>query len=645
MASATDFGDKLTATPEEIERISKAMKNKEFRDLFHEYIQEISDPKNKELYEREIEALEADRGNNIRWVKPTPGRVLKTRFKSKPAKNSELRDIEKVFINMCTSSEIEEASIARPDETKNGERGQQWSIPYSLDAGRVDVDKSGGKCFVYDCVFNPKTYELGSKMTKFMDLLVQTSLDGVEQRFAVTLDRDVKPLYKTKYKGDIKATVIRTKTDEKNPKTEKKTSLDFIEKVQADKQQTLNQPKPQRPTPPTRTIITGNRYRAGQVASDAVDDAPRNNTAAASAEAAPLQPQRRLFQELPSVPQQPATSNQPTAVPSPQSIPQTTTPTYTVTHRASLAYTNYMQTRDRSEANPPRPDALVLSIDLPKCTSATEVSLDTVKNGWACHIHAGFSNGAGEYDVNIDLPFQVTEEGGNAQFDKARRVLRVELPCVPAPREEIPLADVPFEADEVVDGGAEQTESVRADSQFENDVRDAQPADNDAETKLVSKQETISENTLTANTIEPEIAPLQCQPVESNTASKAPAPTGLLQQASIDTLDAESTDIVADQPTDIEMEDDIHAALSSLQPCVPRADELEQLAHAAVKSGMMGPSWNVKSIDDVFELALDDGNVADEAEEVLTVGESQTHVVELKKDTCLKSRLIFEVDD
>ncbi|TPX70769.1 hypothetical protein CcCBS67573_g06420 [Chytriomyces confervae] len=661
MASATDFGDKLTATPEEIERISKAMKNKEFRDLFHEYIQEISDPKNKEvgtsphwntirflLYEREIEALEADRGNNIRWVKPTPGRVLKTRFKSKPAKNSELRDIEKVFINMCTSSEIEEASIARPDETKNGERGQQWSIPYSLDAGRVDVDKSGSKCFVYDCVFNPKTYELGSKMTKFMDLLVQTSLDGVEQRFAVTLDRDVKPLYKTKYKGDIKATVIRTKTDEKNPKIEKKTSLDFIEKVQADKQQTLNQPKPQRPTPPTRTIITGNRYRAGQVASDGVD-APRDNTAAASAEAAPLQqPQRALIQELPSVPQQPAASNQPAAVPSSQSIPQTTTPTYTVTHRASLAYTNYMQTRDRSEANPPRPDALVLSIDLPKCTSAAEVSLDTVKNGWACHIHAGFSNGAGEYDVNIDLPFQVTEEGGNAQFDKARRILRVELPCVPAPREEIPLADVPFEADEVVDGGAVQTENVGADSQFENDVRDTKPVDNDAETTLVSEQETISENTLTAaNTIEPEIAPLQCQqPVESNTASKAPAPTSLLQQeVSIDIVDAESSGIVADKPADIEMEDDIHAALSSLQPCVPTADELEQLAHAAVKSGMMGPSWNVKSIDDVFELALDDGNVADEAEEALTVGGPQTHVVELKKDTCLKSRLIFEMDD
>ncbi|KAI8838793.1 pre-RNA processing PIH1/Nop17-domain-containing protein [Chytriomyces cf. hyalinus JEL632] len=636
MASATDFGDKLTATPEEIERISKAMKNKEFRDLFHEYIQEISDPKNKELYEREIEALEADRGNNIRWVKPTPGRVLKTRFKSKPVKTSELRDIEKVFINMCTSSEIEEASIARPDETKNGERGQQWSIPYSLDAGRVDTDKSGSKCFVYDCVFNPKTYELGSKMTKFMDLLVQTSLDGVEQRFDVTLDRDVKPLYKTKYKGDIKATVIRTKTDEKNPKIEKTTSLDFIEKVQADKQQTLNQPKPQRPTPPTRTIITGNRYRAGQVASDGVDLA--RNTAAASAEAAPLQPQRALIEELP-------VASNPPAVPSTQSIPQTTTPTYTVTHRASLAYTNYMQTRNRSEANPPRPDALVLSIDLPKCTSAAEVSLDTIKNGWSCHIHAGFSNGAGEYDVCIDLPFKVTEDGGNAQFDKARRVLRVELPCVPAPREEIPLADVPFEADEVVDGAA-QTEKVHADSQFEKEVRDATPVDNDSETKLVSEQETRSENTLTAaNIIEQDVAPVQCQPEESNTAPPTAAPTSLLQQGSIDTLDAESTDIVADKPADIEMEDDIHAALSSLEPCVPTADELEQLAHAAVKSGMMGASWNVKSIDDVFETALDCGNVADEAEKVLTVGEPQTHVVEPKKDTCLKSRLIFEMDD
>ncbi|KAJ3034437.1 Protein kintoun, partial [Rhizoclosmatium hyalinum] len=201
-----------------MERISKAMKDEKFRELFKEYMDEISDPKNRELYEQEIAALEADRGNNIRWVKPTPGRVLKTSFAERPPKQvagpgaEELEipaEVKKVFVNICSCPEIEEA---KAEGSRKDERGQPWSIPYSLTPGRVDMDKAGGKCFVYDCVFNPKTFEKGCAIPQFMELLLVTAIEGIERQFSVKLDRGYK-LIKLAYKGDIKSTVIRTKAD------------------------------------------------------------------------------------------------------------------------------------------------------------------------------------------------------------------------------------------------------------------------------------------------------------------------------------------------------------------------------------------------------------------------------------------------
>lgn len=79
--SETKIRDKfkeLNMTEDEVKRFSEAMKKEEFRKLLLDYAQEISDPANRELYEREISALEAERGVNVTFIHPDPGYCIKT---------------------------------------------------------------------------------------------------------------------------------------------------------------------------------------------------------------------------------------------------------------------------------------------------------------------------------------------------------------------------------------------------------------------------------------------------------------------------------------------------------------------------------------------------------------------------------------
>lgn len=57
-------------TPQEMKRLSEALKNEEFKSLFLDYVKEISDPDNRKLYEEELKALEAEQGNDVTFVNP-----------------------------------------------------------------------------------------------------------------------------------------------------------------------------------------------------------------------------------------------------------------------------------------------------------------------------------------------------------------------------------------------------------------------------------------------------------------------------------------------------------------------------------------------------------------------------------------------
>lgn len=82
-ATIRDKFRELNLSQDEMSRLSEALKKEEFRKLLLDYAEEISDPKNRELYEQEISALEQERGMNVTFIHPEPGYCLKTTQESR----------------------------------------------------------------------------------------------------------------------------------------------------------------------------------------------------------------------------------------------------------------------------------------------------------------------------------------------------------------------------------------------------------------------------------------------------------------------------------------------------------------------------------------------------------------------------------
>lgn len=197
---AKKFGDKLddlNLTNDEVKRLSECMKDKKFMDMLKDYALEISDPKNKKKYEEEIAMMEGERGNDVKFINPTAGYVLKTVCNGK----------EKCFVNICSSTTVGKPSC-KPS-TQNSTKGMNWSIPHSLSQPRDDTDKSSKKCIVYDVVFHPDTCHMTEKNSRFRQMVENIALNAVERNFSVNLDKVNVKRPKMKYKGMPQTSMIR----------------------------------------------------------------------------------------------------------------------------------------------------------------------------------------------------------------------------------------------------------------------------------------------------------------------------------------------------------------------------------------------------------------------------------------------------
>ena len=79
--------------------------------------------------------LESQRGVDMKFIKPSPGFVIKINDSS----------ANKCFINVCTSPEIAPPEFQYAEKKSEGdkvERGQQCSLPYSLSPSHVEKDNS-----------------------------------------------------------------------------------------------------------------------------------------------------------------------------------------------------------------------------------------------------------------------------------------------------------------------------------------------------------------------------------------------------------------------------------------------------------------------------------------------------------------------
>lgn len=239
----------LDITHDELSRLTAALKNDEFKQLFADYYNEINDPANQRLYEQELTQLEAERGVDITFVHPQPGYVLKTIADGRV----------KTFINVAQSDRIAKPTSKR-GVNGTGEQGLQWSLPYTQSAAKRDYDKSGEPCSVYDVVFHPDTIHLALKNEAFKQMVASTALDAVANANSVVLDVVNVKYPKIAFKGVSRPTVIRKQSKSFRPSTDEPSPLDGIyppiptaEQIQAERRPTI---RVDNGTPPTRRYTT-----------------------------------------------------------------------------------------------------------------------------------------------------------------------------------------------------------------------------------------------------------------------------------------------------------------------------------------------------------------------------------------------------
>lgn len=188
----------LNLTEEEVDRLTKAFKDENFRKMLHNYAEEISDPENKKKYEEEIKMLERERGNVIEFVHPTPFKALKTSVDGR----------QKCYVNICANDKVGKPSSSR-GVSEEGCRGQHWSLPHNLHPGRQFTDSRGNKFTVYDVLFHPDTLHIARRNKRFMEMVDNTAVQAIQKSFHVTLDGNNLKEMKTKYKGTPQPCVIR----------------------------------------------------------------------------------------------------------------------------------------------------------------------------------------------------------------------------------------------------------------------------------------------------------------------------------------------------------------------------------------------------------------------------------------------------
>lgn len=454
---------KANMTEEEVRRLHDCWEKPEFKQMFHEYAEEVSDPKNKaeqEAYlaqceaeqraqERakdgflggrsaaEFDSLDAavpgrpDGPEGSKLLKPHKGFVLKT-WKREPGKKDFDRERGKVFINVCQHDEIDppkSENVTAPD----GRQGQSWSLPHLCSPKpKEEKDKQGHMVDVIDIVFNTEVLtrcddeRLGDR---WKEMVSKTAIEMVGKLHELDLDPEFKSL-NTKYFAPSTA-------------SEGCSTLAW-------KPENAFAPQPDKPR--TNAAEKKSKKKANEAAAAAggggtgsggglaanlpnmttVDLTKESSSAGGGSSSKGGGGGGSQRQSKPAPAAKPdlrakATEAERARV---ADIPtKVRAPKYTVTHRGvgdmSAAW------NDSNIAQTSRPRELVVRVELPELSSAADIDLDITERRMELN-HEGM-----RYKLDLPLPFPVLSEQGSAKFDKAKHILTITLPvaksAAPAP--------------------------------------------------------------------------------------------------------------------------------------------------------------------------------------------------------------------
>ncbi|KAF1783351.1 PIH1 family [Phytophthora cactorum] len=386
-------------TPEEQTKFLSAMKDPEFRSLLNEYMQEISDPRNREETERYLSQLENEQKvpTDKQLVKPTPGFVVKTKWEN----------AQKIFINVCSSDKMQPPSSTR---VTSGQQGTSWNLPYSVGPERLEPDKGGANAPTFDVCFHPRVIEFSMTREDYRHMVISTCLDAVEpimresrHKSDALLARNYHVLKGVLYKSGDPVTMCLRKEHEapESVKTKKKTAVQAVKQTKSAAED--------KNRPPLETIkrVEGKADKSVLSQLTQVEGAEQSSS---------------LMKEVSSVKLEQSGK------------PKKKKMEHQLIYRGRFELLHHMQADP--DKNVPedryRPKELVVEINFPLSSSAKGLDLDVSEK--MLRLSAGPSVSGNYEPLELSLPFPVIEDKGSAKFDRKNHKLIVTLPVQPPPK-------------------------------------------------------------------------------------------------------------------------------------------------------------------------------------------------------------------
>jgi len=367
-------------TQDEISKLTKAMKDGQFRSHMEEYTKEISDPANRKEYITYLEQLEAqgEMPEGQCLLRAEIGCCVKTSIRFKNGQT------QKLFINIVHSDQLDDLEFKPAD--KGG--GRQVHLPYSLSPPRPDRDLKDEYCMTSDCAVSSRTFFQAAQNPQILKMIVDTACDGLGQNFLKGFEevkKDFKVMEKLKCKGgfpmpmSVRAESMKDKGTSKRPKV------------------------------PSGDAVTPSELR--QMRQEAKDkksavkaeEERENDEAVARAEAT-----RKAKAED-------------------NSAPRIRVPKHRLIHSGSIDLADYMEAKYLGpQTTTTVPKVLRLIVELPTIKKSSDVTLEVTSNNIVIEV-------PGKYYLDLPLSYEVYETAGTAKFDKAKQELTLELPVVPKP--------------------------------------------------------------------------------------------------------------------------------------------------------------------------------------------------------------------
>jgi hypothetical protein len=212
---------KFEMTSEEMKKLEECMEKPEFRDLFKQYLEEISNPETRKEYDDYMTQLENENHlpQGAQLLRPNPGFCVK------------LKEGKKYFINVCWTNLLEEHKTVA-QKGADGKVGFNFSLPYSMSQMREIVDSNNEPAQVVDFIISDKTFNQCTN-DKLKRAVIETAIDALGESLQTKIPRSYKIINAKCKGGDPPMLMYRAEQQKKKqpPPAPKKTEAE----VQQDK--------------------------------------------------------------------------------------------------------------------------------------------------------------------------------------------------------------------------------------------------------------------------------------------------------------------------------------------------------------------------------------------------------------------------